>query len=80
MHGSFRVRERGPFTPAAGIGHNGGPRLDHGFIGYCWRMAHGEAWKTPPREVVLRRLQHARELGMSYREYAALILDRGVRL
>ncbi len=70
----------GTVPPAAGIGHNAGPRLDHGFVGYCWRRAHAAAWKTPPREVVLRRLERARALGMTYREYTAIILDRGVHL
>jgi hypothetical protein len=29
---------------------------------------------------VMRRLKRAEELGMSYREYTAIILDRGVYL
>jgi hypothetical protein len=72
------------------LGHNGGPPLDDpppaaettggGWVGYCWRRAHRAAWKTPPREIALRRLQRAEELGMTYREYTAVILDRGVFL
>jgi hypothetical protein len=67
-----------PMPPC--IGHNGGPPLDTSFVRYCWKRAHREAWKTPPREVVLRRLERARALGMTYREYTAIILDRGVHL
>jgi hypothetical protein len=40
-------------------------------------MAHAEAWKTPPLEVVRRRLKRARALGMAYREYTLEILERG---
>jgi hypothetical protein len=69
------------------LGHNGGPPLDEpppdngdGWTGYCWRRAHRAAWKTPGREIALRRLRRAEELGMTYREYTAVILDRGVYL
>ena len=48
--------------------------------GYCWRRAHRRAWKTPGREIALARLARAQELGMSYREYTAILLDRGVHL
>jgi hypothetical protein len=68
-----------------GIGHNLGPPLEddvpaRSWGHYCWKRAHKKAWKTPPREVALRRLARAEELGMSYREYTAVILDRGVFL
>lgn len=69
------------------IGHNGGPPLDDeedddpaGWRGWCWRRAHKRAWKTPPREIALRRLSRAEELGMTYREYALEILERGRHL
>jgi hypothetical protein len=70
--------------PAA-LGHNGGPPLDdeprtRGFAHYCWKRAHRAAWRNPGYEIVMRRLKRAEELGMSYREYTALILDRGVYL
>lgn len=42
--------------------------------------AHARAWKTPPREIALARLARAEELGISYREYAAVLLDTGQRL
>jgi hypothetical protein len=62
------------------IGHNGGPPLDPGaasWRSFCWRRAHKRAWKTPPREIALRRLARAEELGMTYREYTVEILERG---
>ena len=67
------------------LGHNGGPPLDEVRVAnewshYCWRRAHKAAWKTPPREIALRRLKRAEELGMTYKEYTAIILDRGVHL
>ncbi len=69
------------------IGHNGGPPLepeeDPGAVSWrlwCWRRAHKRAWKTPPREIALRRLARAEELGMTYREYTLEILERGVHL
>ncbi len=64
-------------------GHNGGPPLDEpdppgaAWRLFCWRKAHRAAWKTPPREIALRRLARAEELGMSYRDYTAVILDSG---
>ena len=69
-------------SPPPGIGHNGGPPIDEiaTWSLFCWRKAHARAWKTPPREIALARLARAEELGMTYREYAAIILDRGVHL
>lgn len=64
-----------------GPGHNGGPPLepDPGATWrlFCWRKAHKAAWKTPPREIALRRLARAEELGMTYREYTLEIMERG---
>ncbi len=65
-----------------GIGHNGGPPLDPPDPGaswrhYCWKKAHKRAWKTPPREIALRRLARAEELGMTYKEYTLEIMERG---
>ena len=69
------------------IGHNGGPKLepdppeeDTGAVSwrrYCWRKAHKSAWKTPPREIALRRLARAEELGLTYRDYTLEIMERG---
>ena len=69
-----------PDARAPAIGHNGGPPLDPPGAAwrlFCWSKAHRAAWKTPPREIALRRLARAEELGMSYRAYTAVILDTG---
>jgi hypothetical protein len=71
--------------PERRIGDNGGPPLDPegpddadaGWRLFCWRKAHRAAWKTPPREIALRRLERAEALGMSYRDYTLEILERG---
>jgi hypothetical protein len=74
------IRERSLAPPS--LGHNGGPPLEDPWIGewnyYCWRRAYKKAWKTPPREIALRRLERAEALGMTSREYQAIILDTGV--
>jgi hypothetical protein len=64
------------------IGHNRGPLLDPeaGWRTFCWRKALARAWQPPPREIALARLGRAETLGLSYREYTALLLDRGVHL
>jgi hypothetical protein len=68
-----------------GPGHNGGPPLDDdddpaGGRLFLWRKAHKKAWKTPPREIALRRLERAEALGMTYRAYTLEILERGRHL
>jgi len=68
-----------------GIGHNGGPPLEDADPSaswrlFVWRKAHKQAWKTPPREIALRRLARAKTLGLSYREYTLEILERGRHL
>ena len=68
--------------PEPGIGHNGGPLLppddpNESWRLFCWRKAHKKAWKTPVREVALRRLERAEAAGISYREYALEIMERG---
>jgi hypothetical protein len=84
----FRATSFGtPFEPssAIGIGHNAGPppypdpddphaswRL------WCWKRSVKRAWKTPPREIALRRLACAEAAGMTYRQYTLEILERGV--
>jgi len=63
------------------LGHNGGPPLEvdtgRSWRRWCWARAQKQAWKTPPREIVLRRLRRARALGMSYHDYTLEILERG---
>jgi hypothetical protein len=65
-----------------GIGHNGGPSLDAGAAWrlFCWKKAHARTWRTPPREIALARLKRAEALGMSCRDYTAVLLDRGIHL
>ena len=65
-----------------GLGHNGGPpiELGTGWQHFCWKKAHARAWKTPPREIALARLARAEALGISYREYTSVLLDRGRHL
>jgi hypothetical protein len=73
-------RDHSTGIAAFGIGHNGGPPLDAGagWRHFCWKRAYARAWKTPPREIALARLARAEALGISYREYASALLDRGV--
>jgi hypothetical protein len=66
-----------------GPGHNVGPPLDEpdsdgGWGHWIWRKKHKAAWKTPPREIALRRLARAEELGMSYKPCAIEIMDAWV--
>jgi len=69
-----------------GIGDNGGPPLDpevdpnESWRLWCCKRAKKRAWKTPGREIALRRLARAEELGISYREYTLEIMERGVYL
>jgi hypothetical protein len=59
------------------LGHNGGPPLDWSGEMFLWRRAMAQAWKTPPREIALMRLNRAEQLGLSYRAFAAVLMDRG---
>ena len=69
------------------IGHNGGPPLveeemlidqpDGGWKLSRWRRAHRKAWKTPPREIALRRLELAEQAGMTYRAFTLELKERG---
>ncbi len=74
--------------PRVGMGHNGGPPLEDaphtpkwgrgGFKTYfTWRDAHKAAWRSTPRDIMLRRLAKAEELGLTYEEYTLEILERG---
>lgn len=81
----LRSDESAPIEAPAALGHNGGPPLEdeartRGFVHYCWKRAHRAAWRNLGREIMLRRLKRAAELGLTYREYTAVILDRGVYL
>ena len=79
--------DRGAFVPQVemllrrpGIGHNGGPTFDMSWEAWTWRRAVAKAWKTPKPEVALRRLAKAEKLGITYREFTAVILDTGAHL
>lgn len=63
-----------------GIGHNAGPPLDTSWSAWLWRRAHAKAWKTPPREIAMLRIRRAERLGLNYRDYTAVVLDRGVHM
>jgi hypothetical protein len=60
-----------------GIGHNNGPPLDGFGKLLLWRKAVEKAWKPPSREVALMRLRRAEQLGLDYRDYVGVMLDRG---
>ena len=64
------------------IGHNQGPALDAvvTWRHVAWRRAHRRIWRPPPAEVARRRAERAGELGLSYRQYTSVLLDRGVRV
>lgn len=80
----LRHRDAAPPPAPWWLGHNGGPPLEAddpaGWRDWNWRRAHRAAWRTPPREIALRRLARAEELGMSYRTYALEIMERGRHL
>lgn len=65
--------------PPPPIGHNRPPKLAT-WTEFCWTKAQAEAWKTPPIEVVRRRVAAAAALGLSYRDYTSVVLDRGTYL
>jgi hypothetical protein len=60
-----------------GMGHNQGPPLEGFGKLLLWRKASEKAWKAPSREVALMRLRRAEQLGLDYRDYAGVMLDRG---
>jgi hypothetical protein len=88
--GDLRINRRRPlprldFGTVAGIGHNGGPPLDHvpewgtGGVGtyFAWRAASEAAFKALPIETAIRRARKAEALGLTFREYQLEILERG---
>jgi hypothetical protein len=62
------------------IGHNGGPTLDLSWEAWLWRKAHAQAWKPPRRDIALHRLKRAERLGLDYRSYAGVLMNRGTHL
>src|SRR4029077_4910183 len=61
-------------------GHNRGPALDLSWEAWLWRRAHAQAWKPPRRDIALHRLKRAERLGLDYRSYAGVLLDRGTHV
>ena len=74
----------------AGIGHNGGPPLEDEHVPewgrggpgryFAWKGAHARAWRPASREIALRRLGRAEEIGLTYEEYTLELLERGRHL
>ncbi len=60
-----------------GIGHNNGPPMATRWGLHCWRRAQAQAWKAPAPEIVRLRLRRAAELGLSYRQYASILMEAG---
>jgi hypothetical protein len=61
------------------IGHNGGPPLDPGrrWRAVAWGKARSELVKHLPIEIVRRRVARARDLGLAYPAYAAILMGTG---
>ena len=64
----------------AGAGHNKGPALDLSWEAWLWRRAHAQAHKPPRREIALHRLRRAERLGLDYKSYAGVLMNRGTHL
>jgi hypothetical protein len=64
----------------ARVGHNRGPELDLSWEAWLWRRAHAQAWKAPRRDIALHRLKRAERLGLDYRSYAGVLMNRGTHL
>src|SRR5262249_30260348 len=62
------------------LGHNGGPALDVSWEAWLWRKAHAQAWKPPRRDIALHRLKRAERLGLDYKAYAGVLMNRGAHL
>lgn len=88
--GELRINRRRPLpkidlAPGPGLGHNGGPPLEHvpewgvGGVGtyFVWRAASEAAFKGLPVETAIRRAKKAESLGLTFREYQLEILERG---
>lgn len=61
------------------IGHNGGPPLDPGrrWRAVAWGKARADLVKHLPIEIVRRRVARARQLGLAYPAYAAILMGTG---
>ncbi len=67
-------------TVKPGIGHNNGPSLDGqaGWRRHCWSKARKELiGNRVPVEIVRSRIRRARALGLSYPQYASILMGSG---
>lgn len=62
----------------AKIGHNKGPETGHGFRKVAWKKARAELLGNKvPLQIVRMRVRRAQELGLSYPQYASVLLGTG---
>ena len=68
-----------PGEAPSAIGHNGGPPLDPGqrWRAVAWGKARRDLVKALPIEIVRRRVARARDLGLAYPAYAAILMGTG---
>lgn len=67
------------------IGHNNGPPIDGpdpepdpaGLRLRAWRKAQRAAYRAPSIDALQRRTRRANEMGLTYTQYTAVVLDRG---
>jgi len=72
----------------SGIGHNRGPSIHTpdpapdpaGMRLYAWRKAHRAAFRAPSVEALKIRTARANALGLTYRDFTLVLLDRGRNL
>jgi len=80
-YGSAGIPRQISDTPAH-FGHNQGPAIarEGSWHSFIWRRARREAWKNPPIEILRLRCRRAASLGLIYRQYTSVLVDRGVHL
>lgn len=79
LPGAALSRLPGDPVPAP-LGHNGGPPLDgnRSWRVHCWRKARRDLiGRHIPVEIVRRRVVRAKELGLAYPAYAAILMGSG---
>lgn len=54
--------------------------LDVSWEAWLWRKASAAVHKPPRRDIALHRLKRAERLGLDYRSYAGVLLNRGTHL
>ena len=65
-------------TRRPGIGHNAPPPEGTGWNAYCWRRARRELMGPRlPVEIIRLRVARARQLGLSYPQYASILTGSG---